>query len=301
MEHITEILAKQQELEALKEQYKYGQTHSSKQYSSKFCKHIFSVLHKAQKKQKRNKKIKLGTNLFIISAFLIPLAIILISYIFSPETYKDPGEITTLFTLAEKEIAHGNYDKARLYLEESFKENPDNYAGTITYFDLYNAEKNYDQAAWTLIRYINEIYGIQNVMDDTQPYQKLKEFSKPLSEDMQKKYDACIRECEKSAGLFHALETMIDTENFRDALALCDSLKSQKVNDNILIRYYCSCYIGLKEYEACARYLIDYGVSLQNKPDDINQHLDLASISYYVKKIYSEVSEETQKELEDYL
>lgn len=300
MEHITDILMKQQELESLKEQYKYGQTHSPRQFSSKFSKLIFSAIHRAQKRQTRNRKFKLITLLFIASAFIIPLAIILLSSIYLPDT-QGPGEITTLVTMAQDEIADGNYSKARQLLDESFKENPDNFAGTMAYFDLYNAEKNYDQAAWTLIRFINEIYGVQNVTDTTYPYQKLKDFSNPLSEDMQKKYEICIQNCEKSAGLFQALKTMIDTENFRDALALCDSLQSQNVKKNILINYYCPCYIGLKEYEICARYLIDYGTSLPNRQDDITHVTEHSTISYYAEKIYPELSADTQKELKPFL
>lgn len=299
MEHITDILKKQQELEFLKEQCQACQIDDLNPPVSTFCDNIFSVLHQAQKKQTQDRILKLLTRLFISIALLTPLVVLCI-FSFS-NTSEPTEEISTLVTMTQDEIDKDNYDKARKLLEESFKEYPDSFAGTMTYFNLYEAEKNYDQAAWTLIHYITDIYGIQNVTDSMIPYATLKDFSRPLSEEMQSKYDACIQECQKSAGRFHSVQTLIETGNFKEALILCDSLKSQHVSDSVLIDYYCKCYTSLEEYEACADYLIEYGTDLQRKGDQTEYKSQHANISYYIKQIYHKVSHETQKKLDSFI
>ena len=303
---IMEIFKKQQKLAYLKEQCETKNFSKSPVFSdenpdsssARFLQDIVLQLHKAQKRQRFQRFCKY----FAVSFFIITLALFLyLTYTFSfskdSETDTSTG-VQSLATLAQDEIDKGNYKKAHELLEESFRQYPDNFAGTMTYFNLYQAEKNYDQAAWTLIHYLNDIYGIRNVTETTFAYTSLQAFSGTLSEEMQKKYDECIRQCQKSAGRFQSIQNLIDTKNYTEALTLCNTLKAQNVSDSVLMDYYYKCYTELKDYESCAKYLIAYETALKDSKDELAYLSDHSTISYYAEQIYPYVSQKTQKELD---
>ena len=306
MTDIIEILQKQQELAHLKE---HGDTRNffkkpvfsnkgSDGSSAAFLQNIILQLYQVHKKQARRRFWKYFTISF--TCIILAFSLYFTYTVLLPRSSESDADTypQTLVTLAQDEIDKGNYKKAHELLEESFLQYPDSFAGTMTYFNLYQAEKNYDQAAWTLIHYLNDIYGIRNVTETTFAYTSLQAFSGTLSEEMQKKYDECIRQCQKSAGRFQSIQNLIDTKNYTEALTLCNTLKAQNVSDSVLMDYYYKCYTELKDYESCAKYLIAYETALKDSKDELAYLSDHSTISYYAEQIYPYVSQKTQKELD---
>ena len=295
-----EILLKKQEIEQLNlhSPSLYVNEKDAAEFSGKYAQKILDQCRRIQRRE-RFWHIRF-TAAFIFTVLISILTIANLLRIWSGiRIFQVPSEnIQTSVTLAEDAMENGDYETARLLLDQFLTEHPDSPAAVLAYSDLYELEKEYDQAAELLISYIDRYYLPYNIAEGNLFYQELKEISGSLSEDTQKAYDKCIDSCAKSAALFSSIDLLIEREHYQSALELCDSQKEKGCFDSLLFEYYHICYMELEEYELYADYLIKQATEVQNQEGYVLGLPLKSQVISRIEEVYPLVSSETQSRID---
>lgn len=200
---------------------------------------------------------------------------------------------------AEIAMRNGDYDTARSILTEKMAASPYGAFFFIDYSILCQLEGNQDEAAMTMVNFLNNSYFPQNIQSSQNLiYMRLTELTGPFSPDVQRAYQECIAACQQSMENFASLDSFMENEEYQLALQLCNSMQHENTRADLLCLYYYTCYTNLGEYEKCAAYFLNLAeeCQLEGYP-----YLLLPSITIKDKltELKPYVSTETQQKIDD--
>ncbi|MDE7416640.1 MAG: hypothetical protein K2N44_10140 [Lachnospiraceae bacterium] len=236
----------------------------------------------------------------LFAALLLILCVLLNLPVWEASTNSSPTANLTQSPLekAEAAIKSGDYDTARAILTDKMEEYPYGTFYFITYSRLCQLEGRHDEAAMTMINFLNNVNGTQNVQtSNNQLYIQLKELTGPFSPDVEKSYQECVTACEESIENFNFLKTLIENKKYKLALRFCDSMRQENVTDYQLYTYYFTCYTELGEYEECASYFLSL-VANWNEISYTDRLLLESPVQNNLDKLKPHVSAETQEKID---
>ena len=309
-EKLPEILHKQQDFEYLKKQNitsKRQLQELRSQTSSSYILHILKQCIQINRHTGLHRISFILSNVISTVILLIAVVLMLRAWLSAPHnsSVSVPSAISTYsdetpYTQAQNAIDKGNSAKARNILEAA-NTSPNTFAGALTYSDLYESEKNYDQAADVIITFITDIIGTHNITETSLLYTRMLELENmDLSSDERAKFAICMDACKQSASKFETIDALIQEENYKTALELCDAQKAAGSSEYILFGLYHTCYINLKLYETYAFKLIDLAEKVQvlESKDYTYQYPDSHRIKHYLEEVYPFVTSDTQKKID---
>lgn len=296
-EKLLNILHKQQAFEYLKKQNITSKHQIQELYNQTSGTYASQVLHQCIRMNRHTGTYRLS---FIFSNILataiLSIAVILLINAWTPSPAPD-SSIESPYSLAQDAIQDGNSEQARAILENNLIPS-DTFAGAITYSELYELEKKYDQAADVIITFITDVIGTRNILNASPLYTRMTELQNmQLSSEERKKFDTCMNACKQSAAKFASISTLIENKNYEAALELCDIQKADGSSEYILFNFYHICYMNLKEYETYALKLITLANEIKKEKEFSYQLPELTQVKYNLKDIYPHVSPETQEKI----
>lgn len=297
-EKLLEILHKQQDFEYLKKQNitsKHQLQELRSQISSPYASKILTQCIRMNRHTGTYQFSFILSN--ILATVILSVAVILLINAWT--TAPDPEtKIETPYSQAQEAIDNGDSEKAHSILETN-NTSSDTFAGAMTYSDLYELEKNYDQAADVIITFITDVLGTQNILEASPLYTRMLELENmELSSEEKQKFDTCMSACKQSAAKFASISALIENKNYEAALELCDTQKANGSSEYILFEFYHTCYIKLEEYETYALKLIDLAKKVQKVGNYTYQYPDSHRIKYYLKEVYPFVTSDIQKNID---
>lgn len=294
---LLEILHKQQQLEYLKKQ-----NITSPHQLQELCSQIPGEYSSQILKQCSRINHHTATYLlsFILSNILACIILLCTIIILLSSLHTTPkNKFETPYTQAQEAIDNGDLQKARDILERNNTPS-DTFAGALTYSSLYEAEKNYDDAADVIITFITDIMGTQSILEASPLYTRMLEIGNlNLSSAEKVKYEACMDACRQSAAKFSSISSLIEEKDYKAALRFCDEQKANGSSEYVLFQFYYLCYTTLEEYETFALKLIDLTEKVKETGDFTYQYPNLSDIKYHLKEVYPYVSSETQTKIDN--
>lgn len=201
---------------------------------------------------------------------------------------------------AETAMRNGDYDTARSILTEKMAEHPNGILLFIDYSILCHLEGNQDEAAMTMVNFLNNNYGTQNVPSRRgMLYQWMTELPGPFSPDVETAYQECMAACDKSIANFASLESFLENGEYQSALQLCDSMQHQNTNAELIYNYYYTCYMKLEKYEDCAAYFLGLANEWQTEEFPSTRLPFKSAIVQNLTELKPYVSTETQQKIDD--
>lgn len=307
-EKLLEILHKQQDFEYLKKQNitsKYQLQELRSQTSSSYTSRILKQCLQMNRHTGVYRLSFILSNVLSTVILLISVVLLLHAWLSVPHSssISVPSAISTdstetPYTQAQDAIDKGDTAKARNILE-STNTPSDTFAGALTYSDLYESEKNYDQAADVIITFITDIIGTHNITKTSLLYTRMLELENmDLSSDERTKFETCLDACKQSASKFETIDALMKEKNYETALELCDAQKADGSSEYMLFELYHTCYMSLKLYETYAFKLIDLAEKVQEVGDYTYQYPDSHRIKHYLEEVYPFVTSDTQKKID---
>ena len=307
-EKLLEILHKQQDFEYLKKQNitsKHQLQELRNQTSSSYTSRILKQCLQMNRHTGVYRLSFILSNVLSTVILLISVVLLLHAWLSVPHSssISVPSAISTdstetPYTQAQDAIDKGDTAKARNILE-STNTPSDTFAGALTYSDLYESEKNYDQAADVIITFITDIIGTHSITGSSLLYTRMLELDNmDLSSDERTKFETCLDACKQSASKFETINALIKEKNYETALELCDAQKADGSSEYMLFELYHTCYMNLKLYETYAFKLIDLAEKVQEVGDYTYQYPDSHRIKHYLEEVYPFVTSDTQKKID---
>lgn len=317
------ILARQQELEALKasdcpsrKHLKELRKNTDSPYSRTIlnqCMHIYSQIRLQNFFRLLRKIPAMILVLFIVLTVIAELKYIMFyrdsstsdSGILS-ESASNSGSDSSddllsdspLGQLGDAIVLHNDFEEAHRIIDE-YNLQPDTFATSIYFSEIYVHDQEYDQAADVVITFINDTYGTRNISEYSPLYKQLVQVSQfDLSPDVRKRCDSCLKSCRESVARLAAIFALIDTERYDVALELCDAEHRDGTYYSVLFESYNTCYTKLERYEDYADFLIKMAKLIQKEGDVTLTLPDKFRIQHCMKNIYPHLSEETQEEID---
>lgn len=294
---IKEILRRQQVLESLK-----ANCHSAALSSDAYAQKITARCGRESGSAARTRN---ALTILLLVVILLSALMFFLFMLAGLLLLSDPpvtGGITADYPLGRAKTAmqDGNYDTAHAILSEELDKNPKSAFALSTYAELCQLEGRHDEAAQTLIDYLDNISGTQNIQDGNLLYIQLEELTDPLSPDVEKARQKCLASCRESIENFNFLNTLIENGKYQMALNFCDSMRQQNVTDYNLYTYYFTCYTQLEKYEECAAYFLSLSDEWQTEGDIFTFRLPLKfTIRDKLNELKPYVSEATQQKIDD--
>ena len=307
-EKLLEILHKQQDFEYLKKQNitsKHQLQELRNQTSSSYTSRILKQCLQMNRHTGVYRLSFILSNVLSTVILLISVVLLLHAWLSVPHSssISVPSAISTdstetPYTQAQDAIDKGDTAKARNILE-STNTPSDTFAGALTYSDLYESEKNYDQAADVIITFITDIIGTHSITGSSLLYTRMLELDNmDLSSDERTKFETCLDACKQSASKFETINALIKEKNYETALELCDAQKADGSSEYMLFELYHTCYMNLMLYETYAFKLIDLAEKVQEVGDYTYQYPDSHRIKHYLEEVYPFVTSDTQKKID---
>lgn len=201
---------------------------------------------------------------------------------------------------AETAIRNGDYDTARSILTEKMAEHPNGALLFIDYSILCHLEGNQDEAVMTMVNFLNNNYGTQNILSRRgMLYRWMTELPGPFSPDVETAYQECMAACDQSIANFASLDSFLENGEYQSALQLCDSIQLQNTNADHLYIYYYTCYIKLGKYEDCAAYFLGLAKEWQTEKFPSTRLPFKSEIVRKLTELKPYVSTETQQKIDD--
>ena len=305
---MLEILHKQQNLEYLKKQNITSKHQLQELRSQTSNSYTLRILKQCLQMNRHTSIYKLSfilSNVLSTVILLVSVVLLLHAWLSVPHSssISVPSAISTdstetPYTQAQDAIDKGDTAKARNILE-STNTPSDTFAGALTYSDLYESEKNYDQAADVIITFITDIIGTHNITGSSLLYTRMLELENmDLSSDERTKFETCLDACKQSASKFETIDALMKEKNYETALKLCDAQKADGSSEYMLFELYHTCYMNLKLYETYAFKLIDLAEKVQEVGDYTYQYPDSHRIKHHLEEVYPFVTSDTQKKID---
>lgn len=149
-----------------------------------------------KRKRKRTEKcVVIVLLLLILCLSLFCLSIVLIAEQQQPEL---DVMFVSYSSMAQTAIDEKDFETAHKLLDQALEEYPNGYAHYYVYANLYEAEGNYDDAVYILIKGLENCGGAESVTStEHMIYKRLLNYQFPISQKARTDVDNVLNECEE--------------------------------------------------------------------------------------------------------
>ncbi|MBO5372305.1 MAG: hypothetical protein J6A75_06260 [Lachnospiraceae bacterium] len=205
--------------------------------------------------------IKFQIKNFIQRIFAFILSIILIAFpIYRNSHLFTIGTNSETLVSAIDDYHQNDTQSAIVRFEKLMDKNYDEYIIYAYASDIYWNRKDYDKSAYTLLHYLKNIYGKENISYSTRAYQTLKDkyYSGYLSEQMYQEIQDFLLSASAQCEAYSFIEQLIDRGDYTTALSLCENQMASGSDNYKLTCLYSYCLISLNQIDKAFLYIYTY-------------------------------------------